>query len=284
MAKKKLTVAEANRAYFMVLADTRGSLGTLSVLAIVSAFILGIGSIGPLNASNFPGYEFFSHLDNAHLMIIWMCAGFVLLSMFKKLTYRFQVFFTAAMAVMAAGSVYAMCLMAATIAAIPHTRDIHLFVVLFTIFGLIAVVLVAGSIVVHVLLLRHRLRVGHSEARTIGNIVAVSRANRSKTFWIILAVVAVVPNVVTFGQYLGNSLGVIGLIVFVCVTPSLPVEFAYLAYLKSKDRAYWEARPAPRSKRERLRIAKKAGWWVFGIVAGIALIRVLGIVLPLWLA
>lgn len=285
MAKKKLTVAEANRAYFIVLAGTRGSLDTLAVLAILIIFFLGIISVGPLNASSvFSGYTLFSLLSTVHVTLIWLCSGFLILSMFKKLIYRFQAFFSTAMSALAAGLVYCLCLTAVLIAAFVSVREKQLSVMLFHIVGAAAVALVVGATAVHVVLLRRRLRVGHSEARTIGNIVAVSGSNRSKMFWIILAVVAVVPNVLTLGQYLQNSLGVIGLIVFVCVTPSLPVEFAYLAYLKSKDRAYWEARPAPRSKRERLRIAKKAGWWVFGIVAGIALIRVLGIVLPLWLA
>lgn len=50
--------------------------------------------------------------------------------------------------------------------------------------------------------------------------------------------VALVPNIVTQGQYLTNTVGMLALLTFVVVMPSLPVELTYLAYLKSKDREY----------------------------------------------
>jgi hypothetical protein len=283
--KKKLTVAEANRVYFQVLANTRASLGSLAVVAGLVIALLGVVSVGPLNAlSVFSGYELFSILSMVHLVLVAICAGVMVLSMSKKLLYRFQVFFSTVMAGMAAGLVYSACVLTVPIASFVGARGKHFSVMLFHIVGLFALALMAGATVVHVLMLRHRLRVGHSEERTLGNIVAVSGSNRSTMYWIILAVVAVVPNVLTQGQYLLNSFGIVALIFLACVTPSLPVEFGYLAYLKSKDRVYWEERPRRRSKKERRRLVKKVSLWVFGIVGGLALFWALAKYLPLWLA
>jgi hypothetical protein len=286
MAKKnkKPTVAEANRVYFLVLANTRGSLSMFPALAGPILFVLVVVNVSPLNApSTYKGYEVLSFLAGVNVVIIWICAFFLILSMFKKLTYRFQVFSSTVMAGMAVGLVYTICLMTLTIATLHRSRGEQFYATLFNVVGLVAVALVAGATVVHVLLLRRRLRVGHSEKRTIGNYLAVSGSNRSKMFWIIVGAVAVVPNVLTQGQYLTNSFGVLALIFFAFVMPSLQVEFAYLAYLKSKDRVYWEKLPRRSSKKERLGLVRKVVMWVLGIIAAIALIWVLNIVLPMWL-
>lgn len=282
--KKKLTAAEANRAYFIVLANSRGSLGMFSGLAISIVFVLSILNVSFLNPpSHYRGYEVLSHLADVNLVLIGLFVAFLLLWMFKSLTYRFQVFSSAVMAVMAVSMVYSLCLMCLGLATLVQARGEPFFAMLFSVAGLVAVALVVGSTVVHVLMLRHRLRVGHSESRTMGNIGAVSMSNRSKTFWIIAGVVAVVPNVLTQGQYLTNSLGAVGLLVFAFVMPSLPVEYAYLTYLKSKDRDYWEERPRRATKKERRRVAKKVAMWVFGIIATFGLVWVSGKLVPLWL-
>lgn len=287
MGKKKeaLTVAEANRVYFLALASTRASLERLALLAILIIVVLGILNIGPLNApSRYNGYEVVSYVVAANVVIIWISAVVLVLSLFKKLIYRFQVFFSTLMAVMAVGLVYSICSLSLPIATLTGARGELFYAVFFNIAGLVTVVLLAGSTVVHVLLLRRRLRVGHSEKRTIGNYVAVSRANISKMLWINFGVVAVVvPNVLTSGKYVQNSVGIIGLIFLACVMTSLPVEYAYLAYLKLNDRVYWETPPRGSSKQERLRVAKKVGLWVFGVAAALVLFWVLAKYLPVWL-
>ncbi|HWV46139.1 MAG TPA: hypothetical protein VN039_09000, partial [Nitrospira sp.] len=232
----------------------------------------------------YKGYEVLSYVTAANVVVIWISAVVLVLSLFKKLIYRFQVFFSSVMAVMAVGLVYTMCSLSLPIATLTRARGELFYAAFFNIAGLVTVGLLAGATVVHVLLLRRRLRVGHSEKRTIGNYVAVSRANISKMLWINFGVVAlVVPNVLTSGKFLLNFIGIIALIVFACVMTSLPVEFAYLAYLKSKDRVYWETPPRGRSKQERLRVAKKAGLWVFGVAAALTLFWVLAKYLPVWL-
>ncbi|MFJ8894780.1 hypothetical protein ACIRCZ_09360 [Leifsonia sp. NPDC102414] len=287
MAKKKnkkLTVAEANRAYFIVLANSRASLTMFSGLPFVIIPVLVTLNISFLNPPpHYRGYEVLLHLAGVNVVIVWVCVAFTILWMFKSLTYRFQVFSSGVMAVLAVCMVYSLCLMCLGLATLVQARGEPFFAMLFSVAGLVAVALVVGSTVVHVLMLRHRLRVGHSENRTMGNIGAVSMSNRSKTFWIIAGVVAVVPNVLTQGQYLTNSLGAVGLLVIAFVTPSLPVEYAYLTYLKSKDRDYWEERPRRATKKERRRVAKKVALWVFGVIATFGLVWVSGKVLPLWL-
>jgi hypothetical protein len=122
----------------------------------------------------------------------------------------------------------------------------------------------------------------------MGNYLAVSRSNKTTIFGITFGVVATLANVATQGRYFVSTVGVVSMIAFVLLTTSLPVEFAYLAYLKSKDRGYWEelprltAKDRQRLKKERLRLAKKAVRGVLIAIAVIALIWVLDRVLPIW--
>lgn len=284
-----LTAAEANRAYFLALADTRGSLNMFPLVAVLDIFFLSLLNASAFGAAAFKGDEVFAQVSSVNTVLIWMCVPFLVLAVIKKFTYRFQAFSSGVMAGMAVLLLYAICLMFLVLAAVVPTGGKQWAAPLFPLFGLGALVLVLGATVVHVVLLRGRLRVGHSEKRTMGNYVAVSGSNRSKTFLITFGVVAIVPNVLTQGQYLLNSVGILSLIFLACVMTSLPVEFTYLAYLKSKDRGYWEkvprltAKQRQRLKRERLRVAKKGGMWVFGVVAALALFWVLAKFLPIWL-
>ncbi|MFK3669742.1 hypothetical protein ACI2IX_06165 [Leifsonia aquatica] len=264
---KKQTIADANRTYFGVLAITRGSMGGLSALAVLVLFFVGLESFVFFDPSRYQGNGLVAGFSAVNRVMIWVSALVLILSMFRSLIYRFQVLFSVVMAGMATFLVYALCFgMVPLITSVMVAGTLHFLRYLDLASAIVAVLLV-GSVVAHVLLLRRRLRVGHSEYRTIGNFVAASASNRSKTFWITSAAVALVPNVLTAGEYFLNSFGVVAVILFACVTPSLPVELAYLAYLKSKDRAYWEGRPRPTPRTERLRVARKVGYWVFGILA-----------------
>lgn len=271
---KKLTAAEANRAYFIALANSRGSVSMLSALALPTILILFISNVGPLNPSYLGGYDIFRSISVANQALIGACSAvYLILTVLKRLTYRFQVLTSWVMATMAAIMIYGLCLLTLPMAA--YVRDKHLFVTLFGTFALVAVLLLASATAVHAVLLRRRLKVGHSEKRTAGNYLAVSASNRSKMFWIIFGVIAVVPNVVTQGQYIPNLIGICGLILFGCLTTSLPVEFAYLAYLKSKDRDYWERPPRPVAKDVRRRLGRKIILWVLGVSVALAAFWVL---------
>lgn len=284
---RERVVADANRTYFLALADTRGSLGRLGLLAFVIIVLLGMDTFIGLNALIFwEGARWYLWLFNTHLVVLGLCALFVGVSPFKKLTHRFQTFFSSVMAGLAALLVYSICMMAVALTSFNSVRGEGLVPTVFGVVEVLSVVLLGGATVVHVLLLRRRLRVGHSEKRTMWNHQAVSGSNRSRMYWIIFGVVTVVPTVVTQGRYLMNTFGVLALALFVLVTTSLPVEFTYLAYLKSKDRAYWERLPRltvfgrERLKAERARAARKLVMWVLIVVVGIALMWVLNAVLP----
>jgi len=90
-----------------------------------------------------------------------------------SVTFRFQVFFTGAMALLAAlGWVYAICFMMLSIASMvsgPPGSAVFSLPRL-TVMGVGGAVVVLVASVVHVLLLRRRLRDGHSAERTMGNL------------------------------------------------------------------------------------------------------------------
>lgn len=284
------TVAESNRTYFLALAATRGALSNLRLLAILTAVFFGLDTFVGLNALiYYEGARSYLPLFNAHVVFLGLSVFLVMLSSFKRLIHRYQAFFSYVMAGLAALMVYGICMMTLTLTSFDGARGQGLNSALFGMVGAATAVLVAGSAVVHVWLLRRRLRAGHSEKRTMANFEAISKASRSKTLWIAFAFVMIVPNVVTQGQYFLNTFGAISLVFLAVVLPSLPVELTYLAYLKSHDRGYWERLPRLSAKRrqalkvERLRLAKRAVMWVLIAIALVALIWVLNILLPMWL-
>lgn len=275
-SKQLVTAADMNRAYFKALSRTRASLDRLALMVVVLIVCLGISNLGPLSwFTGVPGGEFFSFLSFVNAVVMCMCVGILVISLFRRYTYKHQVLFSVLMAGAALGWVYSLCLLALPLATFSKASGKSGSAALFIVVGGAVVVFVAASLGVQMLLLRHRLRAGHSEKRTLANFVAVSGSNRSRIMWITLAVVAVVPNVLTSGQYLANTLGVVMLIVFACVLPSLPVEFGYLAYMKSKDRGYWEERPPGMPKDQRRRLTRKFILWAAGISVAFVMVWVL---------
>ncbi|WP_434318261.1 hypothetical protein [Leifsonia sp. P73] len=150
------------------------------------------------------------------------------------------------------------------IARVDHAGFTMFDVALFPFVGAIGMLYLCGATVVHVLLLRNRLRDGHSDERTWGNLIAASSVYSSKSMWIIFGAATVIPNVLTQGQYVEITLGVILFLLFATVTPSLPVEFTYLAHLKSRDKRYWDERPAKRRRKkgQARAVFKKIALWV----------------------
>jgi hypothetical protein len=75
---------------------------------------------------------------------------------------------------------------------------------------------------------------------------------------------------------------VLGFLLFASVTTSLPVEFAYLTYLKSRDKKYWERRPPKQTieKAAVVRGLKKFGKWALIVIGAIVVIGILNDVLP----
>ncbi|GAA4143884.1 hypothetical protein [Leifsonia shinshuensis] len=259
----------ANQTYFITLAESRASLGGLSGLAFINAALMSLLTFTIVASMAFyVGSRSFLFLYFAHLAVLGFSAVVFLVSLVRPLTFRFQVFFSSLLAVFATLLVYTLCLMGLGMITNVTRGGYTMFdLAVFPVVAVIGLLYVCGATVVHVLLLRKRLREGHSEARTWGNLVAASSVYNSKSLWTIFGAVMIVPNVLTQGQYLWNMFGVAAFLLFATVTPSLPVEFTYLAYLKSRDRRYWEHRPGRRvrSKGEVRAIVKKVALWV-GIV------------------
>ncbi|MEY9952741.1 hypothetical protein [Leifsonia sp. EB34] len=259
----------ANQTYFITLAESRASLVNLPMLAFVNAALMSLLTFTIVASMAFyVGSRSFLFLYYAHLAVLGFSAVVFLVSLVRPLTFRFQVFFSSLLAVFATLLVYTLCLMGLGMITNVTRGGYTMFdLAVFPVAGVMGLLYVCGAIVVHVLLLRKRLREGHSEARTMGNLTAASSVYNSKSLWIIFGAVMIVPNVLTQGQYVSNTLGVILFLLFASVVPSLPVEFTYLAYLKSQDKRYWEHRPGRRvrTKREVRAIVKKVTLWV-GIV------------------
>ena len=285
---------KANEQYFLSLADSRASLTSLPMMGLVTAFLLGL-DLALVCSMVFYGEHHLELLPlfYAHLVVIGFSFVVCVVSAFQGWVYRFQVFSSGLMTLFALiGWVYALCFMALGIASlVPDTLwgsagGVMVSGERLALFSVIGFVYVCGAFVVHVLLLRHRLRVGHSEKRTMGNFLAASSAYSSKSLWIIFVVALVGPNVLTGGEYLFVTVGGLLFLVFASVCPSLPVEFGYLAYLKSQDRKYWEQRPPKivTSRAQKIRALKKVGKVLLIIIAVIVVLAVLNEVVPALLA
>ena len=282
-AKREREREKANEKYFVSLADTRASLTNVPLVAILCMIFLGLTQL-PVYSAVYEGNDNFLiplYINNA---IIAFCFIGLLPSFIKPLVYRFQVFFSALLVVLVSFLGYAMCLVAWSIGTmfVFATMTLVYTPEVYVIFGLVATLYISGASVVQIVLLRHRLRVGHSEERTMGNFLAASSAYSSKSLWIIFAVALIGPNLLTGGQYVMLTVGGLMFLVFASAFPSLPVEFGYLTYLKSRDKKYWERRP-PKvvvGRAQKIRVLKKIGKWVLIIVGSIIVIAVLNEILP----
>ena len=293
-AKRERERVEANYQYFVSLGESRASLTRLPFMGLLTAILLGLVLI-PSGSMVFYGEHHVEllWLFYAHLVMIGFSLVVCVVSAFQGWVYRFQVFSSGLMTLFALiGWVYAACFMALGIAStVPNPEwefagGAMVSGERLALFSVIGFVYVCGAFVVHVLLLRHRLRVGHSEKRTMGNYLAASSAYSSKSLWIIFAVALVGPNILTGGEYLLVTVGGLGFLLFASVSPSLPVEFGYLAYLKSQDRKYWEQRPPKivTSRAQKIRALKKVGKVLLIIIAVIVVLAVLNEVVPALLA
>lgn len=253
----------ANRTYFVTLANTRFSLLRVPMMAFITAFVLGVALIPLVSMIFFHRYEGFFPLFWAHIVVIGFSFLVWVLSAFRGWIFRFQVLATSLMGFFAFMLVYASCFLFISIGSSVDDPLGGQMVALdrLALLGVLGFFWLCGAFVVHVVLLRKRLRVGHSAQRTVGNLIAVSRVSRYKTAWITFGVIMVGGNIATRNQYVPMTIGVLGLLFLASVMPSLPVEFAYLAFLKSKDHRYWEKRPPQKvekqERRSRLRTILK---------------------------
>lgn len=266
LTKAERARLEANEIYFITLANSRASFAYLPVMAFVNALFLSFFTVAAGATAFLPGgHRAFVVLFCVNLVALGFSVLVLLSSFFRALIYRFQVFFSRVMAVSAAVMVYALCLAGVLLITwVDHSGFTMFDATLFPFVGAVGLLYLCGATVVHVLLLRKRLRDGHSEERTWGNVAAASSVYSSKSMWIIFGAVTIVPNLLTQGEYMKATFGVIYFLFMGAVTPSLPVEFTYLAYLKSRDKRYWDERPAKRRRKKGQARAffKKIALWV----------------------
>jgi hypothetical protein len=288
-AKSQRERDEANYNYFVSLAESRASLTNLPMMALVTAFLLGI-TVPFLGSMVFyDGYQAGAPLFYAQIAILGFSLLMFVLSAFRWWVFRHQVLASSLTVFFAVvGWVYGTGLLAVSFAVV----DIGAFGVAeisssrLSVAAIVAPLYVCGATVVHVLLLRKRLREGHSEKRTMGNYLAASSVYSSKSLWIIFGVAVIGPNVLTGGRYVLVTFGALMFLFFASVATSLPVEFGYLRYLKSRDKKYWEQRPPKvvvsraQKRAQKTATLKKVGKWTLIALAVIVVIAVLNEVLP----
>ncbi len=244
MAKEKKTIEEKNIIYFQALANSRASLTQLRI-ALITGLPIGLLLIWLLSqASIYAHIVEFKPFINIFIFLTAITGGIGICSLSNNLLYKFQKFFS-----------FILCIL--MIILIFFVLMLFYFMSLYikantmfspsSFYGMIIIVLSVSTLIVsiatNIFLLRHRLKVGFSETRTNKNFLAVSSAYSSKTLGIIFAVVVIVPNILTQGRYLMNIFGIICVLGFSAIFPSPIVEFSYLAYLKTKDKRYWEKLP-----------------------------------------
>ncbi|NQX11508.1 hypothetical protein HQQ80_07725 [Microbacteriaceae bacterium VKM Ac-2855] len=276
---------EANYQYFVSLANTRASLTSLPLMAFVTAFVLGI-TLPWLGSMIFDdGYDDLWLLFHLQIAFIAFSVVMLVLSLFQRWVFRCQVLTSSFMVLFVlAGWVYGPCLIATCLATVEIGMDgVARFVDMrLAVAAIIGPSYVAGATVVHVLLLKKRLREGHSEKRTLRNYLATSSAYSPKSLWIIFAAAIVGPNLLTGGRYVLVTVGTVMFLFLASVTPSLLVEFGYLTYLKSRDKKYWERQPsrAVVSRAQKKIVLKRVVKWALIVFAATAGVAVLNEVLP----
>ena len=262
-AKRERERRKANEQYFLSLADSRASLTSLPMMGLLTAFLMGLVLPFLWSLVFYAGYQELSLLFYAHLVVIGFSLVVCVVSAFRGWVFRYQVFSSSLTVFFTIVWVYTLCLAAIFMATmdVGVLGDSEFSSTRLETAGVFGSLYVCGAFVVHVLLLRHRLRVGHSQKRMMGNYLAASSVYSSKSLWIIFVFALIVPNFLTGGEYILVTFGGLGFLLFASVCPSLPVEFGYLTYLKARDRKYWEQRP-PKvvvERAQKIRTLKKTG-------------------------
>ena len=273
---------EANRTYFISLANSRASLRYLPLMSLLTFVLVGFASFILVSTIFFEGDQRLLPLLVVHIGIMAF-AVLVLLASLGQIRFRFQVIASSLMTLFAVVWVYALCFGAISIAAsvqtpLNTTYNFSLLPILMLLGGLYVFV----AFGVHVLLLRRRLRDGHSAQRTLGNLISGSSVYRAKSFWIILGVTVIGSNLITRGQHVTLTFGVLLFFLFASVLTSIPVEFGYLSFLKSRDKSYWERAPHKirTTRADRSIGLKRAAKWALIALAVILGIAVLNELLP----
>lgn len=241
MFKNEIEIEKANTMYFQTLANTNASMYQLQIglvvvvpLGLVLAWILN--QIGIYNQTNN------TVLLNITIALTMIMALVSVFSFSPKLLFKFQVFFSFMISLMLIIMAYIIIGLAYIISIVDFKQgDNVLSPNLYTqALSIMAVLILTASTIINIYLLQKRLKNGISETQNQKDILVVIKRVLSSRFMVILALVVIIPNIVTMGAFLTNTVGIILLTFFCIVFPNPIVEFTYLAYLKIKDKKYWQ--------------------------------------------
>ncbi len=244
MDKNKVEIEQANVNYFQSFIYSRASLSGLQVFPFIAAFFLGFEAFGFWGYYQAEGFTSFAVWSYLYIFLTIICLLTGLVSLKTKLMYKHQVIFSWLFAL----TIVLLTVGLSTVGYLMITNNATNETVYLTtgrVFVPLTILLFLSSISVNVLLLKQRLKVGFSEKRAQKNYFALSGVFGRIGFGVILGVTLI-------GGILAKSITAvfgIGLtILFVTVFPSVIVEFGYLAYLKGKNRQYWEVVSDKQSK------------------------------------
>ncbi|WP_460017608.1 hypothetical protein [Lactovum odontotermitis] len=270
-------IQKKNRTYFQSLANSRAALSQLRI-SLIAGFPIGAVMSWLLSqASIYARVLEFRPLVPVFIILTTFMGIVGFMSISKKLIYKFQIFFSFVLVIV-------LILLTLFIDSMSYFLSLYVKAnVMYSPSSLYGkTLLMAGgvtfaiSVVVNILLLRHRLKIGFSERQVAGNFRSVLNARSSTTLWITFAAVMIVPGILTQGKYLMNIFCAAFLIFFNIVFPGPIIEFSYLAYLKTKDKIYWEEPPdqAKKSKSEKVKFWKRFGTIFYLILSIVYFVKI----------
>lgn len=245
--KDKKIVLDRNKDYFTSFVQTRGSLSKLG-MAICGIFL----SVVYL----FQGYTlatriYFINLWESKLIIFWFwvtifMAFCLILYCTKSILYKFQVF-SSIMLIIVIVLVTFELLYTCYLLSVYTANNFNWGSPLANIFVILMGGTYLGSFIYNVFWLRKQLAAGFSEERTRKNYLA-SKIYEPKSLCIIYGCTVLGRSMArATGRIFGFAAGLL----FVVAFSRLHIELLYAAYLRMKDKAYWEIDPVPVIKEPR---------------------------------
>lgn len=242
MVKEKI-IEKKNINYFQALGNSRGSLKQLKIsyaalltMVIILPMFYNEIEIGR-KIYTIPFYIFIT------LTVLLVLMAFS--SLFEKLLYKFQIFFSYILCIFIWILICGIMAMGYFLAIADYTKGAGFIAPgkYTTLVFYIGVVSIVSYLVINIVLLYYRLRIGYSNKRTNKNFLSVSFRKKSGTILMIFGVVMVASQILTQGKYIANVIGIIVLTILGPAFSSPLVEFSYLAHLKTKSEKYFEKRP-----------------------------------------
>lgn len=232
-----------NKKYFISMANTRGSVGTLRIHLIALLVLSIIGLI--------PGTEIHSWYNNLASIIFYGVLKFfviyaVVLNLYfilmpQKIIYKHQVltsillFFTLFMELVILLALSFMIINGKSTGFRSNMADFSATysIIFLTVIGTVTLLVTCYNI----FWIRKNIKNGFSEQRNAANYLAFSSVFNYNSLWIIFGVVSIA------GVFFTNFLFILGFLLallFVAVFPRLLIEVGYLTYLKVVSKDYWE--------------------------------------------